>query len=103
MLLREYGRYFLTNELTSHRCIYLLGSVQSGQELLLTMRKAHAQMRRAPDGLPQVSRYTLWVVLRDAGWRWQRNRSWCPTGTAVRRRKTGPVTVHDPATTPKKT
>lgn len=67
---------------------------------LTTLQRA---LRRAPDGLPQVSRYTLWVVLRDAGWRWQRNRSWCPTGTAVRQRKTGPVTVHDPDTAPKKT
>jgi transposase len=67
---------------------------------LTTLQRA---LRRAPDGLPQVSRYTLWIVLRDAGWRWQRNRSWCPTGTAVRRRKSGLVTVHDPDTTPKKT
>jgi hypothetical protein len=29
-LLREYGRYFLVNEMTSHRCAYLLNSVQSG-------------------------------------------------------------------------
>lgn len=67
---------------------------------LTTLQRA---LRRAPDGLPQVSRYTLWVVLRDNGWRWQRNRTWCPTGTAIRQRKTGPVTVHDPATAPKKT
>ena len=67
---------------------------------LSTLQRA---LRRAPDGLPQVSRYTIWAVLRDAGWRWQRNRSWCPTGTAVRKRKTGVVTVHDPDTVPKKT
>jgi transposase len=67
---------------------------------LSTLQRA---LQSAPDGLPQVSRYTIWVVLRDAGWRWQRNRSWCPTGTALRKRKTGVVTVHDPDTTPKKT
>lgn len=50
-LLREYGRYFLINGLTSHLCTYLLTQVHSGRDLLLMMRKAHAQMRRTPDGL----------------------------------------------------
>jgi hypothetical protein len=50
-LLREYGRYFMLNGLTSHLCAYLLTQVHSGAELLLTMRDAHAQMRRTPDGL----------------------------------------------------
>lgn len=50
-LLQEYGRYFLTNELTSSRCSYLLTQVHSGRDLLLVMRDAHAQMRRAPGGL----------------------------------------------------
>ncbi len=67
---------------------------------LTTLQRA---LRRAPEGLPQISRYTIWAVLREAGWRWQRHRSWCPTGTAVRPRKSGVVTVHDPATVPKKT
>ena len=67
---------------------------------LSTLQRA---LRRAPDGLPQVSRSTIWAVLRDAGWRWQRDRSWCPTGTALRHRKSGVVTVHDPDTVPKKT
>lgn len=67
---------------------------------LSTLQRA---LRRAPDGLPQVSRYTIWIVLRDAGWRWQRNRTWCPTGTALRKRKTGVVLVHDPDTAAKKT
>ena len=50
-LLRDYGRYFMLNGLTSHLCAYLLTQVQSGKELLLTMRQAHQQMRRTPDGL----------------------------------------------------
>lgn len=51
MMLREYGRYFMINGLTSHLCAYLLAQVRSGRELLLAMRDAHAQMRRTPDGL----------------------------------------------------
>ncbi|HUY75513.1 MAG TPA: helix-turn-helix domain-containing protein [Ktedonobacterales bacterium] len=60
---------------------------------LVTLQRA---LRRAPDGLPQVSTYTIWGVLSEAGWSWQRTRTWCPTGSAVRKRKVGPVTVHDP-------
>jgi transposase len=60
---------------------------------LVTLQRA---LRRAPDGLPQVSTYTIWCVLHDAGWRWQRSRTWCPIGTAVRTRRQGRVTVHDP-------
>jgi hypothetical protein len=50
-LLREYGRYFMLNGLTGHLCAYLLSQVQSGRNLLLRMRDAHAQMRRTPDAL----------------------------------------------------
>jgi hypothetical protein len=50
-LLWEYGRYFMINGLTSHLCAYLLTRVNNGRDLLLMMRKAHAQMRRMPDGL----------------------------------------------------
>jgi len=67
---------------------------------LTTLRGA---LRRAPDGLPQVSTYTIWCVLRDAGLRWQRDRSWCATGVALRKRKRGTVTVQDPDAVAKKT
>ena len=50
-LLREYGRYFMLNGLTSHLCAYLLTQVQSGRDLLLAMRDAHAQMRRTSDAI----------------------------------------------------
>jgi len=50
-----------------------------------------------------ISTYTLWQVLHDAGQSWQQSRSWCKTGTALRRRKTGTVLVTDPDTEAKKT
>lgn len=57
-LLWEYGRYFIINGLTSHLCAYLLTKVNTGRDLLLMMRKAHAQMRRLPDGLtPPIFEY----------------------------------------------
>lgn len=49
-LLREYGRYFTNNGLTSHLCAYLLSQIHSGQELLLAMRKAHARLRVSFEG-----------------------------------------------------
>ncbi len=61
-----------------------------------------AALRQAPDGLPQVSTFTIWCVLRDAGYTWQRDRTWCPTGQALRVRKSGPVTVTDPDAAAKK-
>jgi hypothetical protein len=66
---------------------------------LSTLRKA---LQSAPDGLPAISTYTLWRVLREAGYSHQRTRSWCPTGAALRRRKAGAAVVVDPDATPKK-
>jgi transposase len=59
-------------------------------------------LRSAPDGLPHVSTYTLWQVLHEAGYAYQRTRTWCPTGAALRKRKSGVVAVTDPDATPKK-
>lgn len=60
-----------------------------------------AALRTAPDGLPTVSTFTIWAVLHDAGFRWGKDRSWCDTGTVVRKRKSGPVLVSDPDTVAK--
>jgi len=59
-------------------------------------------LRRGPDGLPRVSTYTIWAVLHDAGITWQRDRTWCETGVAIRKRKRGEVKVHDADASPKK-
>ena len=66
---------------------------------LTTLRRA---LRAAPDGLPAVSTFTIRRTLREAGYAFQRTRTWCPTGSAVRRRKAGVVTVTDPDAGPKK-
>lgn len=59
-------------------------------------------LRAAPDGLPRVSTYTIRRVLRESGASFQRTRTWCPTGKALRRRKAGPVVVADPDSDAKK-
>jgi hypothetical protein len=66
---------------------------------LTTLQRA---LRRAEDGLPEVSTYTIWCVLHEADLSWQRDRSWCPTGLAKRRRKHGEVEVRDPDATVKR-
>ncbi len=59
-------------------------------------------LRSAPDGLPEVSTYTIWHVLHEAGLSWQKDRSWCPTGRVLRKRKAGVVEVCDPDAAGKK-
>ena len=53
-------------------------------------------LRRAPDGLPKVSPYTIGRPLHAAGLSWQKSRTWCQTGVVTRRRKQGTVTLVDP-------
>jgi transposase len=60
-------------------------------------------LRRADDGLPEVSTHTIWKVLREVGFSWQKTRGWCETGKVIRKRKSGPVEVTDPDGVPKKT
>jgi transposase len=67
---------------------------------LTTLQRA---LRTAPDGLPAVSTWTILVTLWEAGYTWQQNRTWCPTGTARRKRRDGTVVdITDPAAAPKK-
>jgi transposase len=54
------------------------------------------------EGLPRVGATTIRRVLHDAGSAYQRTRTWCPTGTARRKRKAGVVRVVDPQTEEKR-
>src|SRR5918995_4277048 len=61
---------------------------------LSTLRDA---LRRAEDGLPGISTYTVGRALHAAGYSWQKGRTWCETGVVVRKRKhDGLVAVADP-------
>ncbi|HEY9724922.1 MAG TPA: helix-turn-helix domain-containing protein [Chroococcales cyanobacterium] len=59
-------------------------------------------LRVGESALSKVSTYTLRKVLKEAGWSWQKNRSWCETGKVARKRKAGVVTVIDPDAEAKK-
>jgi transposase len=66
---------------------------------LATLQKA---LRKAEDGLPEISTERIWVILQEVGFRWQKSRAWCETGQVVRKRKRGVVTVTDPDAAQKK-
>jgi transposase len=59
-------------------------------------------LRQASDGLARVSTFTIWRTLHEAGLSWQKSRTWCETGVALRKRKHGPVRVGDPDAAVKK-
>ncbi len=59
-------------------------------------------LREEGGGLSTLGASTIRAVLHEEGYSFQRTRTWCPTGTALRRRKEGVVTVIDPDTQVKK-
>ena len=60
-------------------------------------------LRKAPDGLPQVSTFTILHTLHEAGYSWQKSRSWCHTGRTLKKGKDGKVyQSDDPYTQEKK-
>src|SRR5205085_8192655 len=65
-----------------------------------SLRTLQRRLRR--EGLERIGTSTIRRVLQDAGSSDQRTRTWCPTGTALRKRKSGPVQVTDPQTEEKR-
>ena len=53
-------------------------------------------------GLPQIAAETIREVLYEAGYSFQQTRTWCRTGYALRKRKSGTVLVYDLETLEKK-
>jgi transposase len=59
-------------------------------------------LREAPDGLPEVSTFTILHTIHEAGYTWQKNRTWCKTGFTLHKTKTGVEERYDPYTQGKK-
>jgi transposase len=57
---------------------------------LMTLRSA---LRK--EALPDIAAETMREVLHESGYSYQRTRTWCRTGYALRKRKSGTVTVYD--------
>jgi transposase len=70
---------------------------ETGTWSLMTLRRA---LRKS--ALPHIGAETIRQVLHDSGYSFQRTRTWCRTGYALRKRKSGTVTVYDPETPEKK-
>jgi hypothetical protein len=51
---------------------------------------------------PRIAAETIRVVLHETGYSYQRTRTWCRTGYALRKRKSGTVTTYDEQTPEKK-
>jgi transposase len=52
--------------------------------------------------LPDIARETIRQVLHASGYSYQQTRTWCRTGYALRKRKSGTVTTYDEQTPEKK-
>jgi len=59
-------------------------------------------LREAPDGLPEVSTFTILHTIHEAGYTWQKNRTWCKTGFTLHKTKDGVEERYDPYTEEKK-
>lgn len=64
---------------------------------LMTLRQA---LRKKE--LPSIAAETIRSVFHEAGYSYQRTRTWCRTGYALRKRKSGTVTTYDEQTPEKK-
>ncbi len=64
---------------------------------LMTLRQA---LRKTE--LPHIAAETIRQVLYESGYSFQQTRTWCRTGYALRKRKSGTVTVYDVETLEKK-
>jgi transposase len=60
-------------------------------------------LREAPDGLPEISTFTILHTIHEAGYTWQKNRTWCKTGFTLHKTKNGVEEHYDPYTQEKKT
>ena len=65
------------------------GFARLGTPATWSLSTLKAALRRAEDGLPTVSSYTIWHTLHAAGLSWQKSRTWCATGRVLRKSKQG--------------
>lgn len=66
---------------------------------LMTLQQT---LRAADPAFVNLGATTIRRILTEADYSYQQTRTWCPTGSAVRVRKSGVVTVYDAATEEKK-
>jgi transposase len=73
---------------------------KADQTATWSLSRLQRSLRRS--GLPRIGRETIRLRLHEAGYTYQRTRSWVHTGYALRKRKSGTVTTYDQETPEKK-
>jgi transposase len=73
---------------------------KADQTATWSLSRLERSLRRS--GLPRIGRETIRLVLHEAGYSYQRTRTWMRTGYALRKRKSGTVTTYDHQTPEKK-
>jgi transposase len=61
-----------------------------------SLRLLERALRHSEPALPAIGATTIRRILQEAGYSYQRTRTWCQTGQVQRKRKEGVVTVVDP-------
>ena len=73
---------------------------KADQTATWSLSRLQRALRRSD--LPQIARETIRLTLHECGYSYQRTRTWCRTGYALRVRKAGTVTTYDEQTPEKK-
>jgi transposase len=73
---------------------------ENDQTATWSLKLLERSLRRG--GLPSIGATTIGRILHEEGYSFQRDRTWCDTGTALRVRKDGVYCVHDPQAHKKK-
>jgi transposase len=73
---------------------------ENDQTATWSLKLLERALRRA--GLPSIGATTIGRILHEEGYSLQRDRTWCDTGYALRKRKDGVYRVRDPHAQEKK-
>lgn len=73
---------------------------KADQTATWSLSRLQRALRRSD--LPQIACETIRLTLHESGYSYQRTRTWCRTGYALRVRKAGTVTTYDEQTPEKK-
>ena len=92
-----------TDEQRSQILVELQREPERKEDGTATWSLSLLQQRLRTTSLPKVGASTIGRTLHQAGYVYGQSRTWCQTGTVLRKRKEGVVTVHDPKTEEKKT
>ena len=69
---------------------------------LVALAPCGSRSERPPTACPRSPTSTIWQVLHESGRSYQQSRTWCPTGSALRKRMSGTAVVTDPDAESKK-